>query len=299
MGNTPLHWSIVTFKKNLTILFIQHALTYQKNVINRANKPAKVDYGSNSPLIMALKAASQYFSYNKFDIEVAELLVAAGADVNSIDNFKQSAFHWAAILRCPMKFFNLLLDNQAQFKPNIYGKTPKDLYETEIDKQMLRINRAPTSFTELGFHITDWNQDHEKREWDLERAVGNRNSKNDQETIQLLAILQDSLISEIKLDIATINRQDHMGRTLLHQAIFDGKFDEFQKLLNAGSDITIKDKSDLTALELAQKLQQKFTYKVNPKFFNSIETSIKATNCKIWKECEEILLKQTQLNALI
>lgn len=179
MGNTPLHWSLVTFKKNLSKLFILHAIRHDKNVINLPNRPARWDMGSNPPLILALKSCSQSLLEAKYDTEIAELLISAGADVNASDHFQQSALHWAAILRCRQNFIELLCEKQACIQTNIFGKAPLELYNTNLDEELIKFTGKKSSFSELGFHLL-------ARRMQLRQAIEFRNSIYEKGTCTLL-----------------------------------------------------------------------------------------------------------------
>lgn len=196
MGNSPLHWAIVTYKKNLCKLFIQIASICQKKVINLHNQPAIPQYGTNTPLLLALRVFSQSLVHNTLDLEISELLIAAGADVNALDYHQQSALHWAAILRLPESFFNLLIDNHANYFPNKYGKTPKALYETTLQESMVDPSMPPSSCRDLGFHLVDWSEGAGKCHHYTERALGNRNSSYQPEVSEMLNMFEITLSSE-------------------------------------------------------------------------------------------------------
>lgn len=297
MGNSPLHWAIVTFKKQLCKLFIQHAVDNQKKVINLANKPHRTQYGSNPPLILALKASSQYFVYGCEGMEIAELLIGALADVNLTDHFNQSALHWAAILRAPENFFALLFDKKISYDVNQFGKTPKELYETELTPRNIDICKS-SSFSELGFHIVDWDVFPTLRELNRERALNHRNERFETKIIEKLKKHEQERANKkmIELTQDQLNERDHMGRTLLHRAVFNARAAEVEQLLKMSCDVTIKDEGGLTALELAQKLQKQFTTPVSPAFFSGKNMSIQAANCVVWKEIEDMISNYNKKN---
>jgi len=261
-----------------------------------ATVPAKAYYGSNPPLILALKVFSQYLVHNSQGLEIAGLLIAAGADVNLTDHNQQSALHWAAILRVSTDFFNLLLEKQASYHANKFGKTPKILYETELNSEKIDICNHATSFTELGFHIIDWDEHPMMRDINRDKALENRNKNIHPEVSEMLNIFDMSLTYEniTQLNNEKINERDHLGRTRLHTAVFYGKVEEINQLLKTGCDFNIRDEAGLTALELAQKLQKQFTYRVSPIFFSGKESSIQAVNCALWKKIEEMIYEHTK-----
>lgn len=123
------------------------------------NKPLCARYGANPPLILALKVSSRYLQHRSYGLDIAGLLVAAGADVNAEDHQNQSALHWAAILRLPPSFFDLLMNFGARYFANKHKWSPLKLYNQTITSKMIDISKSVNSYTELGFHIVNWGEE--------------------------------------------------------------------------------------------------------------------------------------------
>lgn len=280
MGNSPLHWAITTFKGKLCNLFIQHAVSTRSNVINLPNQPVNPNYGSHPPLILALKVYSQYLVHKTYHSNVAELLIKAGADVDATDNHQQSALHWAAILRMPENFFKLLTARTKNYCPNEFEKTPKELYDTVLTANILG-DRHLTSFSNLNEFIVDWFSD-TNRMYDRECALECRNTNYQPAVAKMLNQLDGSM----EINRATLNTLDHLGRTKLHRAVFSANLEAVKNLLTMECDVTIKDFSGFTALELAQHLETKFTLDVAPELSGG---QVRAAQCDIWEKISNVI----------
>lgn len=291
MGNTPLHWAIVSYKHEVCRLFIQHAIETQNNVINLANQPHG-NYGGNPPLILALKVSSRGQRHSTYDLEIAELLVAAGADVHALDYQRQSALHWAAMLRLPASFFELLMERGARAFANEYGKTPAQLYQMKLSFELIQIS-SHNSFRDLGFHMIDWDKDPVLRDRDRSLMIGFRNEHHDQQVAAMLDLLDESVKNQ-KIAETPVDQRDDMGRTLLHNAVFYADLDHIRKILDRGCDVSIRDNTGLTALDLSRKLVRQFTYEVSPAFFDGQKKSVAAANCKKWQEAAEMIIRHQQ-----
>ena len=75
-----------------------------------------VRYRTEEGITLLMMASSKGF------YEIAEFLIEKGANVNSVNNVKQSALHYAAVHKQP-KMIQLLKANNAEIKPNNHGIT--------------------------------------------------------------------------------------------------------------------------------------------------------------------------------
>jgi len=75
-----------------------------------------VNYRAENGVTMLMMAVA------KGNMEIAQYLIEAGANVNSVNYLKQNALHYAVIHNQP-KLIDLLRQNGAEIKPNAHGVT--------------------------------------------------------------------------------------------------------------------------------------------------------------------------------
>jgi ankyrin repeat protein len=75
-----------------------------------------VNYRADNGVTMLMMAVA------KGNMEIAQYLIEAGANVNSVNYLKQNALHYAVIHNQP-KMIDLLRQNGAEIKPNAHGVT--------------------------------------------------------------------------------------------------------------------------------------------------------------------------------
>lgn len=298
-GNSCLHWAIVTYKSRLCALLIEHAKQHKKKLINLANNPRKPHYGTNPPIILALKCASRYLWHvNKLDLTVPEMLLANGANVNAADHFKQSVLHWAAIIHAPKTFFDKLFAAKASYRVNIYGDSPSRLYERKIQLELVDINaKEKNSFTELGFFIQDFNVQFAERASVLPGVLLVRDQNHDKSISRKLTSLEKRKFPiPTKAERYQATLKDR-GWTELHYAAYYANYDKACELiLEERIDVKALSKKGETALDIAKKMQNIFTvyasaehYVGRPDWVVRTVVEIKAKECASWQAIEELL----------
>lgn len=191
MGNSALHWSIVKKKKQLSLLLISHAIENNKQIINLVNNPDEISFGKNTPLILALKiAAASLLKNNEYDLDVVKTLLSTSIiDVNQSDSNKQSALHWACMLRAPKYIFELLHTRHCIPSLNEFDKLPEELYEAQLNYGMM--NENPTSFSDIDYHLPDWysldtKEERAKRKEHRVEFAQKRNQLYDEDCLEIL-----------------------------------------------------------------------------------------------------------------
>jgi len=270
---SPLHWAIYNHNARLCYVLINHALENQKALVNLSNTAEDGFIGGDSPLLLAIKTCSYYNAYLHDCTVIATQLIEAGADVNATDSNLQSPLHWAAFLRLPASFLDLLLENGACYSQDKFHKTPAMLYEAR-----------PDNFIKLLPYYG--------RTYQPNSILGSRAENYNAEVAAMLKKLESSMeYARIeRLDPEDLNQPDEMGRTLLHRAVFYGKSAEVELLLRKGCDTSIKDHTDLTALALAESLIKRFQRTIPAGFFGRPEASVYGPgNQKRWADITNLL----------
>ena len=78
--------------------------------------PECVSYRTEEGLTLLMMAASKGYT------DIAEHLIAKGANVNSVNSIKQNALHFAVVHQKP-EMIKLLVEHETEIKPNTFGVT--------------------------------------------------------------------------------------------------------------------------------------------------------------------------------
>ncbi|WP_145971879.1 ankyrin repeat domain-containing protein [Wolbachia endosymbiont of Cimex lectularius] len=163
-------------------------------------------------------------------VQVAEILLAAKADVNMHDQYKLTPLDYAVELGNKIEMVKLLLKKGATNVPNQYGQTPLH-YAAER-------GHVQTVETLLKEGNADVDLQDKNGKTPLHRATGRKG-----EHIQVVAILLQ--------EKAKVNLQDKEGKTSLHYAAENEYTQIAEALLKKGADVNVQDKDGRTPLYYA------------------------------------------------
>jgi ankyrin repeat protein len=170
-------------------------------------------------------------------IEVADVLLAAGAALDRQDSNGTSALHAAAMIADPVAIEMLLANGASVNLPDRAQKTAWDLLGIRL--RDARTRRAATPGEQQLSRLL------------LENAGARSGMLFDAPLPPLQLAMQDGQIDELKGFADAINKTNALGRTALHLAAEQGDAEMITRLLQLKVDINAVDHEKRTALHVA------------------------------------------------
>ena len=238
-GNTPLHIASDLNYKSLVTILIEHVKSIQG------------DYPSFINAVNKEKMTPLHLSIISSNLEIAEELLTAGAQLYATDNSGQTVLHHAVLIRDETKrekAINFLFQQE---------KVKSDPERKLIQIQNTSDNDSPLHLAVLHSNdktiqlllkeLPDLTLCDKYRKTVLHQAI----TKGHLEIIQLILDYIKAYLKESSDPLHILNLQDEDGNTALHLVINDSRADILKKLLPLKPLMNLKNNSRKTPLHLA------------------------------------------------
>lgn len=197
-------------------------------------------------------------------VEIAELLINAGANVDAANKTGQTSLHGIAIKKCSPVLAQLLIENGAIIDiPDDEGLTPFLRASREGHFELVKLLLASGCQRDCAdkFHANAlWlavaGGNAELVDFFLDQKWYDINEKNIYNVAPLMAAISNNhpeLIQRLINNGADVNSITGNGWTTLMEAAGRNQPDTITMLLNAGADYTLKDDDGETALDIAHE----------------------------------------------
>ncbi len=171
-------------------------------------------------------------------VEIARMLIDAGANVNVQNEWSNTPLHWAAS-RGQVKIVRMLIDAGARKDiQNNKGQIPFDLARTPELKKLLKPNLSESfdSYDTYELMIIPPNRKAEMIMDEIKKSYPKLN------------LVNDLIVLGVNVDW---QNEDDQNRTLLHYAVKYKELEIARMLIGAGADVNVQDNRGMTPLHWA------------------------------------------------
>ncbi|MCJ1265803.1 hypothetical protein MMC22_005684 [Lobaria immixta] len=281
-GNLEIVQLLLTAEANVNIQASIKTTSLDQAMLDDQREISKLLLGSSSDINMdSGNAIDLECAVNKGHLEIVELFLTVGADINAQDHQKRSAYQ-KSFMSLHLAAVRDILRVGADFCAfDHYAGTALHRAVTGGHLEVLKL--LLTADAEINA------QDHHKRSV-LHQAIAVGKGRPDIVKLLLSAGADFRYLEILKLLLtagAVVHAQDCKGWTVLRYAILQGRFEIVKLLLAAGADVGAQDRNEATALHWAASTG----YLEIVKLLLTTGADVHAQDCKGWTALRYAILE--------